>query len=270
MTLQNEVKTFWETHPLLDFEIRTESDSYNWAKLDDIKKNDVEKFSKTFWRFDKVRNLAVLDIGCGPGWLTVQYARNKANVFAIDLTEAAVRITRKALEENSLLARVQVADAEQLPFDSESFDLVVASGSIHHTPNYEAAFRESFRVTREGGFGLITLYRRGVLHKPIVFPFVKFLMRLTRTRHPGADLAVSSRTVDDFVRQYDGAGNPFGIAKSERAWRADLIKAGWKIVAVERHFFPIRMSRLLRHSPGFVHRILDTKFATMVYFTVQR
>ena len=95
-------------------------------------------------------------------------------------------------------------------------------------------------------------------------------MRLTGTKHPGADLPELSMTVEDFIRQYDGASNPFGIAKSEKAWRSDISEAGWKIVAVERHFFPIRMSRLLRRSPAFVHKFLDKYFATMVYFTTQR
>jgi SAM-dependent methyltransferase len=270
MTIQNEVKKFWESHPLLDFEIRNESDSARWAKLDEVKRNDVEKFAQTYWRFDKVKELAVLDIGCGPGWLTVQYAKNKANVFAVDLTEVAIGLTRRALEEISLSASLQVASADLLPFANESFDLVVASGSIHHVPNYKVALSESLRVTRKGGFGLITLYRLGILHNPIIFPFVKLLMRLTGTKHPGADLPELNMTVQDFIRQYDGESNPFGIAKSEKAWRSDLIAAGWKIVAVERHFFPIRMSRLLRRSPGFVHKFLDKNFATMVYFTVQR
>lgn len=48
MNLQNEVKNYWEAHPLLDFEIRNESDSLRSAKLDEIKRRDVEKFSKTF------------------------------------------------------------------------------------------------------------------------------------------------------------------------------------------------------------------------------
>lgn len=270
MTTQNEVKNFWESHPLLDFEIRNESDSLRWAKLDEVKRNDVEKFAQTYWRFDKVKNLNVLDIGCGPGWLTVKYAENQASVFAVDLTEAAIGLTRKALEEVSLSASLQVASADLLPFDNESFDLVVASGSIHHVPNYQDALSESFRVTRKGGYGLITLYRLGILHNPIIFPFVKLLMRLTGTKHPGADLPELSMTVEDFIRQYDGASNPFGIAKYEKAWRSDISEAGWKIVAVERHFFPIRMSRLLRRSPAFVHKFLDKYFATMVYFTTQR
>lgn len=77
MNLQNEVKNYWEAHPLLDFEIRNESDSLRWAKLDEVKRTDVEKFAQTYWRFDKVKELNVLDIGCGPGWLTVKYAEIK-------------------------------------------------------------------------------------------------------------------------------------------------------------------------------------------------
>jgi 2-polyprenyl-3-methyl-5-hydroxy-6-metoxy-1,4-benzoquinol methylase len=89
MNLQNEVKNYWEAHPLLDFEIRNESASLRWAKLDEVKRNNVEKFAQTLWRFDKVKEFSVLDIGCGPGWPTVQHAKNQANIVAIDLTRVS-------------------------------------------------------------------------------------------------------------------------------------------------------------------------------------
>ncbi len=65
----------------------------------------------------------------------MQYAQNQAKVCAVDIAESAVNLTRKALEAGSVSASLQVASAEHLPFDDESFDLVVASGRIHHIPN---------------------------------------------------------------------------------------------------------------------------------------
>ena len=264
------VKDYWESHPLLYFELGNVSTSDRWHKLDEVKRSDVERFAMPFWGFERVKGKKVLDIGCGPGWQTVNYAKNQARVFAVDLTESAVLLTKRALEENFVSAIAQVASADQLPFDDETFDKVVASGVLHHVPDYQTAFREAYRVTRDGGIGLITLYRLGAMHHPMLFPFVKVLMRLTGTRHPGSNLAVTGRTVADFIRQYDGINNPTGIAKTEREWETDLVNAGWKIVSVERHFFPLRMSRWLRGSPRIVHKALDRYLSTMVYFTLER
>jgi len=200
----------------------------------------------------------------------VMYAMHGAIVTAVDLTEQATKLTLSALRANGVVAIVRVASAEQLPFPDQSFDVVVSSGVLHHTPDFAAAMRESYRVTRVGGSGLITLYRLGILHRRMVFPLVRVVMRLTGTRHPGANLALSSQSVEEFVRQYDGECNPIGVAKSEREWERHLTSAGWTVVSRERHYFPSRMVPLLARAPRWVRKVLDRHLATMVYFTLRR
>lgn len=264
------LKDYWERHPLLAHEVGGLNASERWAYLDHIKQTDVEAFAINYWRFDEVHGKSLLDIGCGPGWLTVMYAKHGANVTAIDLTSQALVLTKAALSENKVSASLKVASAEQLPFPDKSFDVVVSSGVLHHTPDYRSAIRESYRVTRDGGAGLITLYRLGILHWPVIFPMVKLMMRVFQTRHPGANLAVTSQNVVEFVRQYDGADNPIGIAKRERDWVFDLEAVGWRVKSVERHYFPARMVPILSHAPQWLRRFLDRRFATMVYFNLER
>lgn len=172
-----------------------------------------------YWSFDSVAGQNLLDIGCGPRWLTVMYAKHGARVTAIDLTEHALELTRTALIANGVDAKLQTANAERLPFPEEAFDFVVSSGVLHHTPDVFRAIREAHRVIRRGGTGLITLYRLGILYHRLVFPFVRSVMRLTKKTHRGADLAVTASSVEDFVRQYDGANDPVGTAKREHEWR---------------------------------------------------
>jgi SAM-dependent methyltransferase len=198
------------------------------------------------------------------------YAKHEANVSAIDLTDHAVELTRTTLVANGVEARLQTANAERLPFPDEAFDIVVSSGVLHHTPDVFRRIQEAHRVTRRGGTGLITLYRLGILHHRLVFPIVRAVMRLTKTRHPGADLAATASSVEDFVRQYDGASNPVGIAKREHEWRQLLNDAGWTVVATERHYFPSRMVPFLSRAPRWLKKVLDRRLATMVYFTLVR
>lgn len=266
----SDVKEYWEQHPLLSFEVGEVSPDEHWEQLDHLKRSDIERFSAAYWDFDGSAGRKLLDIGCGPGWLTVTYASAGAFVTAVDLTETAVFITKKVLESKSLSADVHVANAELLPFGDASFDIVVSSGVLHHTPDTVKAFSEAFRVTRPGGRGLITLYRLGALHHPLIFPLVRIAMRMTSTRHPGADLAVSARNVNEFVRQYDGEQNPLGIAHSERTWRRVLESAGWEVERAETHYFPLRMVSALNRAPEWLHRILDRWCGTMVYFTLKR
>ena len=241
-----------------------------WRILDFVKRTDVEAFAMRYWGFDAVAGKSLLDIGCGPGWLTVMYARYGASVTAIDLTDRAVELTRTALVTNGVDAKLQTANAEQLLFPDEAFDIVVSSGVLYHTPDVFRAIQEAHRVTRRGGTGLITLYRLGILHHRLIFPIVRAVMRLTKTRHPEADLAVTARSVEDFVSQYDGANNPVGVAKREHEWRQQLDDAGWTVVATERHYFPSRMVPFLSRAPWWLGKALDRWLATMVYFTLER
>jgi len=104
----------------------------------------------------------------------------------------------------------------------------------------------------------------------MIFPLVRTVMRLTGTRHPGANLASTSRSVEEFVRQYDGANNPVGIAKSERDWETDLTSTGWTVVSRERNYFPSRMVPFLTRAPRWRRKMLDRYLATMVYFRLRR
>lgn len=266
----DDVKSYWEQSPLLSHEIGDVTPEEHWRLLDEKKRTDIERFAEHYWNFPGSRGRRVLDIGCGPGWLTVNYAAAGAAVSAIDLTQKAVSITRAALNAKKLVADVEVASAESLPFADATFDIVVSSGVLHHTPNLAKAMSEAFRVTVPGGTGLITLYRKGILHRRAVFPLVRLVMKATHTKHPGADLGRSAASVDDFIRMYDGEDNPVGVGYTSREWQEQLEALGWVIESRESHYFPLRMVPAMRRAPRWWHHFMDTTFGTMVYFTLRR
>jgi len=232
----NDVKQYWEKHPLLSYELNDLGSVEYFSRFDKVRRCD-DKFALGYWEFDQYKNKMVLDVGCGPGWLSVNYALGGAHVFAIDLTAKAVKLTKKHLRYKNVSAHVREGNVENLDFSDNFFDLVVSSGVLHHTPNTYKGFTECYRVLKTGGKAKITLYYKGTLHKKLLFPFTTFIMRLLSIKHPGANLAVEN-DVDEFIRQYDGFENPVGIGKTKKEWSEMLKMAGFHIVSSKIHFFP--------------------------------
>jgi len=121
---------------------------------------------KVHWRlqsavgFQTTWGLRVLEVGCGCGSEAELFARAGAHYTAIDLTNAAVSITRRRFQLLGLEGRFVQGDAENLPFPSGSFDLVYSHGVLHHTPDTARTVREIFRVLAPGGRAVIMLYYR--------------------------------------------------------------------------------------------------------------
>jgi SAM-dependent methyltransferase len=181
-----------------------------------------------------------------------------------------VELTRAHLRSFGLTAEVRTANAESLPFGDDAFDLVASSGVLHHTPNTQMAFREAFRVLKANGVAKITLYRLGFLHSPLIFPLTRAVMRVLAVKHPGADMSRTAMDVQDFVRQYDGADNPVGIAKTNEDWGRNLSQVGFRVDGADNHFFPKRFLPLPSLIPVWAHRLLDLRLGTMVYFRLTK
>ena len=147
MITTTDVRKYWQEHPLLSYELDTEDDLNTFFdNVDRIKRYDIERFSMDYWEFNHFSKEKILDVGCGSGWITVQYALGYADVYAIDITAEAVELTKKHIEYKQISANVSVGNAEKIDYPDNYFDLVVCSGVLHHTPNYEKAIKECYRV----------------------------------------------------------------------------------------------------------------------------
>lgn len=107
------------------------------------------------WRRDDPRPFDVLDIGCGTGtWIAMIAGCDLPARRLIGLDYASV-MCRMAQQKAEAVGdrRLQFVrgDAEHLPFDDGSFDVLTCSNSFHHYPHQAAAIREMRRVLRPGG-----------------------------------------------------------------------------------------------------------------------
>ncbi len=98
--------------------------------------------------------LRVLDLGCGPGHISLALARAVApgDVYGIDVEPEQVEMSRRlAAERGAANATFEVADALRLPFDDGFFDIVNCCDVLAYIPDTQAALSEVRRVLKPGG-----------------------------------------------------------------------------------------------------------------------
>jgi ubiquinone/menaquinone biosynthesis C-methylase UbiE len=94
-----------------------------------------------------------LEVGAGTGFfsLNLRQAGVLDRVEVTDLSPGMVAAAQKNAQRLGFSIDGRVADAESLPYDDDTFDVVVGHAVIHHVPDVELAFREILRVLRPGG-----------------------------------------------------------------------------------------------------------------------
>jgi SAM-dependent methyltransferase len=93
----------------------------------------------------------VLEAGCGTAYVSSWLARRGARPTGIDVSEEQLATARRFQQEFGLEFPLVHGSAEQLPFEDESFDLVLGHAVLHHIPDLRQAFAEMRRVLRPGG-----------------------------------------------------------------------------------------------------------------------
>ncbi|WP_448612579.1 class I SAM-dependent methyltransferase [Modestobacter sp. URMC 112] len=106
----------------------------------------------------------VLDVAAGTGNASLPAARRGARVTASDLTPELLAEGRRRAEAQGLQLEWAEADAEHLPFDDASFDLVMSAIGVMFAPHHQAAADELVRVCRpDGRIGLLSWTPEGML-----------------------------------------------------------------------------------------------------------
>ncbi|GAB4574133.1 MAG: hypothetical protein Kow0077_19110 [Anaerolineae bacterium] len=109
------------------------------------------------WVFDRLAlpaQAAVLELGCGPGWLwQANLDRIPAGwrVTLSDFSPGMVQTAQRNLADGGRPFAFRVIDAQRIPFPDESLDTVIANHMLYHVPDLPRALAEIVRVLRPGG-----------------------------------------------------------------------------------------------------------------------
>jgi ubiquinone/menaquinone biosynthesis C-methylase UbiE len=263
--LKERVRAFWQANPCGTKFADAAPGTRRFYELVEEHRYDKEWHIPAAADFAGTRGLRVLEIGCGLGTDGAQFAKAGADYTGVDLTEAAVELAKKRFELFNLPGTFRTADAENLDFADESFDVVYSHGVLHHTPDTARAVREVHRVLRKNGRAVVMLYhrnsynyrvnirllRRGgvqllrwnagmrLIHKLTGEPVDSLReharkLREARNRHLSAEEFLSQNT--------DGAGNPLARVYSRREARElfkDFAEVRFRSFFLNKRFIPV-------------------------------
>lgn len=177
------------------------------------------------WRKRTVRSLAlepgqrVLDLATGTGDLAIQIARRhpEVGVVGLDPSEGMLAVARTKCARKQLAERIELVtgDAQELPYDDDSFDAVSMGFGIRNVPDRARALREIARVVRPGGrVGILELSepRRGLmgriarLHVHVIVPRLGALLSGSREYRYLQRSVAAFPPAEEFVAMMGEAG----------------------------------------------------------------
>lgn len=115
-----------------------ESKPWNWKMLNNETRREIwlEPSIESYYlinRWKKQNKKEFLDIGCGLGRHSIQFAKEGFNVSAIDLSSDAILKAREWASEENLDIKFIKSDMLELPFENDSFDCILCRNVIAHT-----------------------------------------------------------------------------------------------------------------------------------------
>lgn len=161
----DEVRSYWDRRPCNIRHSPKPVGTREYFDEVEARKYFVEPHIPRFAQFERWRGKKVLEIGCGIGTDTVNFARNGANVTAVDLSPQSMELARKRVEVYGLRDQVRFysGSAEELSsfVPVETYDLIYSFGVIHHTPHPERVMDQLRHYARPGTtIKLMVYYRR--------------------------------------------------------------------------------------------------------------
>jgi 2-polyprenyl-3-methyl-5-hydroxy-6-metoxy-1,4-benzoquinol methylase len=161
----DEVQRFWDSRPCNIRHSPKPVGSREYFDEVEARKYLVEPHIPAFAEFERWQGKRVLEVGCGIGTDSINFARAGAELTAVDLSGESIRIAGQRAEVMGVADRIQFvqANAEELTsvLSEGSYDLVYSFGVVHHTPHPERALNEMRALaTPRGTLKLMVYHRR--------------------------------------------------------------------------------------------------------------
>ena len=144
-SIKSEVREYWDKRPCNIKHSDKEVGSIEYFDEVEAKKYFVEPHIPLFAEFKKYAGKKVLEIGCGIGTDSINFARAGADLTVVEFSEKSLDICKQRFKIYGLDATFHLGDAENLDKilpEGAKYDLVYSFGVLHHVPDYKRAYRQ--------------------------------------------------------------------------------------------------------------------------------
>ena len=170
------------------------------AEYANSESNNSVPFSKLI-DYDLIKGKKVLEIGCGMGSHSGHLSKYASELVSIDITGKAVQTTNKRFELFDIKnARAIQADAEDLPFEDDTFDFVWSWGVIHHSANTDIIVDEIHRVLKDEGSATMMVYNKNST-RYYLYGLYQGIFRLKFLKHRSL-YAVNMTFTDGYIARH--------------------------------------------------------------------
>ena len=124
----------------------------------------------------------VLEIGPGPGWITILMAQENPTlkITGLEISEDMIRVANKNVKKENVKEQIVLLKGNaknMFQFKDNSFDVVITHDSLHHWDDPEQVFNEIARVLKPSGIFCISDGRRDIsLGAKIIYNFMKLII----------------------------------------------------------------------------------------------
>ena len=94
--------------------------------------------------------MSLVELGCGPGWMTIFAARHGLDATGYDISPEMIDIARSRAGAEKVTAQFEVGDMERLDLEKR-FDACLVYDALHHTPRADLVFGAAHRALKPGG-----------------------------------------------------------------------------------------------------------------------
>lgn len=123
------------------------------------------------------KDIRILDVGCGAGFLSNLLAKENFDVTAVDLSESSLEVARARDSTNSV--RYLLADAYELPFEDETFDVITSTDFLEHVSDPRRVIAEISRVMKPNGFFFFHTFNKNWFAKLMVIKGMEWFVKNT-------------------------------------------------------------------------------------------